>query len=63
MKALAFTHGEDGDAWLGYLDEFPDYLTQGESLEDLKAHLADLHRDLTSGEIPCVGRHAELEVA
>jgi len=38
-------------------------LTQGESLEDLKAHLADLHYDLTSGEIPCVRRHAELELA
>jgi len=63
MKTLAFTYWQDGDAWLGYLDEFPDYLTQGESLEDLKAHLADLHTDLTSGEIPCVRRHAVLEVA
>ena len=63
MKISAFTYWQDGDAWLGYLDEFPDYLTQGESLEDLKVHLADLHRDLTSGEIPCVRRHAELEVA
>src|SRR5258708_805853 len=48
MKTLPFTYWQDGDAWLGYLDEFPDYRTQGESLEDLKAHLADLHRDLTS---------------
>ena len=63
MKTLAFTYWQDGNAWLGHLDEFPDYLTQGESLEDLKAHLADLHRDLASGEIPCVRRHAELEVA
>ena len=58
-----FTYWQDGDAWLGYLDEFPDYLTQGESFEDLKAHLADLYRDLTSGEIPCVRRRAELELA
>ena len=63
MKISAFTYWQDGEAWLGYLDEFPDYLTQGESLGDLKAHLADLYRDLTSGEIPCVRRHAELEVA
>ena len=63
MKISAFTYWQDGDAWLGFLDEFPDYLTQGESLDDLKAHLADLYRDLTSGEIPCVRRHAELEVA
>jgi predicted RNase H-like HicB family nuclease len=41
---------EDG-AWLGYLEEFPDYRTQGESLEDLKAHLEDLYLDLTSGAL------------
>ena len=55
--------GQDGDAWLGYLDEFPDYMTQGESLDDLKAHLTSLYQDLTSGEIPCVKRRGELEVA
>jgi predicted RNase H-like HicB family nuclease len=63
MKTLAFIYWQDGDAWLGHLDEFPDYLTQGESLEDLKAHLLDLYQDLTSGEIPCVRRHAQMEVA
>jgi len=45
------------------LDDYPDYHTQGESLDDLKENLIDLHRDLTSGEIPCVRRHAELELA
>jgi predicted RNase H-like HicB family nuclease len=60
---LAYNYWQDGDAWIGYLDEFPDYWTQGGSLEDLKAHLRDLHLDLTSGEIPCVRRHAEMEVA
>ncbi len=49
--------------WLGFLDEFPDYDTQGTSVEDLKEHLADLHRDLSSGAIPVVRRHAELEIA
>lgn len=63
MKTLAFTFWQDGDDWLGYLDEFPDYMTQGESLADLKAHLADLYRDLTSGDIPSVRRHAKLQVA
>jgi hypothetical protein len=63
MTTLPFTYWQDGDAWLGYLDEFPDYITQGESFDDLKEHLADLYRDLNSGEIPCVRRRAELEVA
>ena len=48
MKTLAYTYWQDGDAWLGYLDEFPDYLTQGASLDDLKDHLLDLYRDLSA---------------
>lgn len=50
------------DMWLGYLEEFPDYWTQGTSLEDLEEHLKDLHNELTSGAIPNVRRIAELEV-
>lgn len=63
MKQLGFTYWQDGDVWLGYLDEFPDYMTQGSSLEDLREHLLDLHKDLTSGVIPNVRRHSVLEVA
>lgn len=60
MPTLKFVYWQDGDDFLGYLQEFPDYWTQGESLDDLKAHLIDLHRDLTSGEIPGIRRVAEL---
>ena len=48
--------------WLGCLEEFPDYLTQGESLAELEDNLRDLYRDLTSGAIPGVRRVAELSV-
>lgn len=46
--------------WLGYFEEFPDYMTQGETLEDLRENLRDLYQDLTSGEIPGIRRVAEL---
>jgi predicted RNase H-like HicB family nuclease len=42
---------EDG-AWLGYLLDYPDYWTQGTTLEDLKEHLKDLYKDLTNGSEP-----------
>jgi predicted RNase H-like HicB family nuclease len=45
---------------LGYFVEFPDYLTQGESLAELEENLRDLYRDLTAGEIPGIRRLAEL---
>ena len=57
------TFWQDGDTWLGHLDEYPGYLAQGTSLDDLKEHLLDLYRDLSSGRIPAARRHAELEVA
>jgi predicted RNase H-like HicB family nuclease len=48
--------------WLGYFEEFPDYLTQGETLAELEDNLRDLYRDLTSGEVPSIRRVAELSI-
>jgi len=63
MKTFGFTYWQDGKDWIGRLDEFPDYQTQGTSFEDLQEHLQDLYRDLSSGIIPNVRRHAHLELA
>ena len=62
MQTIKFMYWQEEDAWLGYLDEFPDYWTQGESLDDLKEHLRDLYDDLTSGAVPGVRRVGELSV-
>ncbi|MGA3028833.1 MAG: type II toxin-antitoxin system HicB family antitoxin [Bryobacteraceae bacterium] len=62
MGGAWYIYWQDGAHWLGYFEEYPDYMTQGESLEDLREHLKDLYRDLTSGEIPGVRRMAELPV-
>jgi len=63
VKGTRFVYWRDGKFWLGYLDEFPDYVTQGQTLQDLKDHLADLYHDLKGGHIPGVRRVAELELA
>lgn len=63
MNKVKFVHWKDGEEWLGYLEEFPDYWTQGESLEELRENLKDLHGDLTGGTIPCARRVDELDVA
>jgi len=49
--------------WLGYLEEFPDYMTQGETLEELQDNLKDIYHEVTSGNIPAVRRVAELQLA
>ncbi len=63
MEKVKYIYWRDENMWLGYLEEFPDYMTQGETFDDLKEHLNDLYKELTSGEIPCVRRVAELEVS
>lgn len=62
MSIARYVHWQDGKIWLGYFEEFPDYLTQGESKAELEENLRDLHRDLVSGEIPGIRRVAELTV-
>ena len=57
-----YAHWQDNGMWLGYLEEFPDYMTQGESVAELEENLRDLYRDLMSGEIPGIRKVAELSV-
>ena len=45
MNGLRYVYWQDGEFWLGYLEDYPDYMTQGESLEDLQDHLRDLYAD------------------
>ena len=60
---VRYVYWQEKDHWLGYLEQFPDYWTQGESLEDLKDHLKDLYKDLSNERIPEARRVAELEVS
>ena len=63
MQTTKFVYWEEDGAWLGYLQDYPDYWTQGETFDDLKAHLRDLYADLTSGEIPGIRKLDELVLA
>lgn len=63
MTSVRFVYWQDGQMWLGHLEEYPDYLTQGESLQELQENLKDLYEDLTSGKIPGVRRVGELQIA
>ncbi|NIM18099.1 MAG: type II toxin-antitoxin system HicB family antitoxin [Candidatus Aminicenantes bacterium] len=63
MNRKKYVYWKEEDMWLGYLEEYPDYKTQGESIEELKENLKDIYEELTSGNIPCVRKVAELDVA
>ena len=62
MALVKIVYWKEDAAWLGYLQEYPDYWTQGESLEDLREHLKDLYHEVTSGAIPGIRKVEELEV-
>ena len=63
MQVVKVVVWEEDGAWLGYLQEYPDYWTQGETLDDLREHLKDLHHELAGGQIPGVRRVEELVIS
>lgn len=63
MSTVKYVYWEENGAWLGYLQEFPDYWTQGDNLADLQEHLRDLYADLSGGRVPGIRRVDELVVA
>ena len=44
MMLLKYTYWQDGEMWLGYLEEYPDYMTQGENMEELLENLKDIYQ-------------------
>ncbi|MDO9225743.1 MAG: type II toxin-antitoxin system HicB family antitoxin [Pseudomonadota bacterium] len=63
MRAIKFTSWRDGDFFIGFLNDYPDYLTQGTSKEELTENLKDLLVDLESGQVPYIHKVEELLVA
>lgn len=63
MRTLKYTFWQDGAFFLGYLNDYPDYQTQGYSKDELVDNLKDLLADIESGEIPSVRKVEEMTIA
>ena len=63
MRSVKYTFWQDGEFFLGYLNEYPDYWTQGYSKEELLENLKDLLTDLESEEIPFVRKVEAMAIA
>jgi predicted RNase H-like HicB family nuclease len=63
MQTAKFLYWQEEEMYIGYFLDYPDYWTQGETLDDLKEHLRDLYEDLTSGQIPGIRKVDELVVS
>jgi predicted RNase H-like HicB family nuclease len=63
MRTTKFTYWQDGDFFIGFFNEYPDYQTQGATKEELAENLKDLLIDLESGHVPFARKTEELLVA
>ena len=63
MKTLRYTFWQDGEFFLGYLNDYPDYETQAHSKDELIENLREILTDVESGEIPYVRKVEELVIA
>ena len=62
METKKFIYYQEDGMWIGWLEEYPDYRTQGETIEELKENLKDIYDEITSGAIPAVRKVGELVV-
>ena len=62
MGTIKFVCYQEDNMWVGWLEEYPDYRTQGTSIEELKENLKDIYEDVSTGKVPHVRRYGELAV-
>ena len=46
METNKFVYYREDDMWVGWLEEYPDYRSQGETLDELKENLKDIYEEL-----------------
>jgi len=63
METKKFIYYQEEDMFVGWLEEYPDYRTQGETMQELEENLIDIYKDLAFGHIPFVHKVGELKVA
>jgi hypothetical protein len=63
MHTAKFMYWEDDGWFVGHFIDYPDYWTQGSTLDDLKEQLRDLYNDLTSGAVPGIRKVDELVIS
>jgi hypothetical protein len=48
-----FVYYKEGDFWIGWFAEYPDYRTRGATLDELEEHMRDLGLALTTPRFVC----------
>jgi hypothetical protein len=62
METIKFVYYQENSIYVGWLEDYPDYRTQGTTLEELKENLKDIYEDAGTGKIPFIRRYGEIAV-
>lgn len=52
MNKLKVTYWQDGKYWLSYINDYPEYVTQGLTFDELIENLKDIYQDISNDLIP-----------
>jgi len=63
VNTVQYTFWQDDEFFIGYLNDYPDYETQGYSKDELMQNLKGLLKDIESEEIPFIRKVEELALA
>ncbi len=63
MRTIKYTFWQDDEFFIGFLNDYPGYETQGYSKEELLENLKSLFANIETEEIPFVRMVEELALA
>ncbi|OHD57015.1 MAG: hypothetical protein A2Y33_08800 [Spirochaetes bacterium GWF1_51_8] len=62
MNKISVVYWKENDFWIGYLLEYPDYRTQGSTLDELKENIKDIYKEIDEGTVPGVHKASIMEL-
>ncbi|RKZ56492.1 MAG: type II toxin-antitoxin system HicB family antitoxin [Candidatus Parabeggiatoa sp. nov. 2] len=62
MMKISIVYKEENKWYIGHLQEYPDYESQGETLDELKKNLLDIYHDIKQGLVSEVKPFKVLEL-
>lgn len=63
MRTVKIVYWQEADSrWLGHLESHPEFMSQGETLDELRENLRDILIEIERGNIPLVKTHEDMAV-
>jgi len=60
---LNIVYKKEKEWYIGHIQEYPDYESQGKTIDELKGNLIEIHNDIQGGMVPDAEPFQLLEVA